>query len=95
MGLDELALLQCKNRVISELDRHCCSADQGCSIPAAPGSLARKEAFEDGLRKVSGQERSQQLPHTPEIWGFICRYQRLSLLFELQLDERCELRLSP
>lgn len=45
MDLDELALLQCKNRVVSELDRHLCLAVQSCSIPVVLGKTCPQRGF--------------------------------------------------
>lgn len=44
LDLDELAFLQCKNRVVSELDRHICLAMQSCSIPVVLGKICPQEA---------------------------------------------------
>lgn len=66
MDLDELALLWCKTRVVSELDRHICLAVQRCRIPMVLGEICPQRGFLGWLEEVLWVGKEPATPTRPQ-----------------------------
>lgn len=66
LSLDELALLQYKNRVVLELDRHICLAVQSCSIPLVLGKICPQRGFRGWLEEVLWVGKEPAAPTRPQ-----------------------------
>lgn len=65
MDSDELALLLCKNRAVSELDRRCYSADQSCSIWEALVKPRPQRGFPGQIEEGLLAEKEPAAPASP------------------------------